>query len=324
MEHTISFPGLGLEFTMNRVAVSLFGHNIYWYGVIIAVGFLLAVLYCYRKCPQFGVDSEKLIDMLFFAVPLAIIGARLYYVIFYLSRFQNADGSLDWGRVIAIWDGGLAIYGGIIAAVATVVIFCKVRKIKLWNFLDVGAYGLLIGQAIGRWGNFVNVEVFGGVTDVPWRMCGESIADWLWKNGHIDSAEVYQSILDGSLGVHPTFFYESLWNVIGLVLLIVIGNKWRKCDGQIFLSYIAWYGVGRAVIEGIRTDTLFFFNTGIKVSQMLAILSAAAAVVLLVWRMKNSGPATAALEPAQEEEKEAEKEEQEQEQETEDETQDGE
>lgn len=302
MEQTISFPGLGLEFTMDRVALTLFGHNIYWYGVIIAAGFLLAVAYCSKKAPAFGVDGEKFTDMLFFAVPIGIIGARAYYVLFNLSVALEPDGSFNWGRAIAIWDGGLAIYGGIIAAVATVVIYCKVRKIGLWNLLDVGAYGLLIGQAVGRWGNFVNVEVFGQITDAAWRMSGEPIASWLWRYGHIDTLEVYQSVADGTLGVHPTFFYESLWNVIGLVLLIAVGRKWRKCDGQIFLSYVAWYGLGRAVIEGIRSDTLFFFETGIKVSQLLAALSAAAALALLAWRMKHTGPATAALEAVKPEE----------------------
>ena len=145
-------------------------------------------------------------------------------------------------------------------------------------------------------GNFVNVEVFGQVTDVAWRMSGEPIANWLWNHGHIDTMEVYQSVVDGTLGVHPTFFYESLWNVIGLALLIVMGSRWRKCDGQIFLSYVAWYGLGRAVIEGIRSDTLFFFDTAIKVSQLLAVLSAVAALALLAWRLKHAGPATPALE----------------------------
>lgn len=295
MEHTVVFPGLGLEFSMNRVAFELFGHNVYWYGIIIAVGFLLAVIYCYRKAPQFGVDSENLIDMLFFAVPLGIIGARAYYVIFYLSLYRNADGSLNWGKMIAIWDGGLAIYGGIILAVLTVIIFCKVRKISLWNFLDVGCYGLLIGQAIGRWGNFVNVEAYGGLTTAPWRMCSESIANTLWNQGLLVSEASYQAILDGTLGVHPTFFYESVWNVAGLLLLIVVGNKWRRHDGQIFLSYVIWYGIGRSVIEGLRTDSLYFFGTGIRTSQMLGILSAAIAAILLFWRFKTSGPATPAL-----------------------------
>lgn len=302
MENMFFFPGLGLEFHIDPVAFSLFGFDIYWYGIIIAAGFLLAVGFANYQAPKFGVDPDKLLDMLFFAVPLAIIGARLYYVLFELDRFRTPDGSLDWGKAVNIHDGGMAIYGGIIAAVITVVVFCRVRKIKLWNLLDVGAYGLLIGQAVGRWGNFVNVEVFGRVTDVPWRMCGERVANWLWNNGHISDQEVYRAIVDGTLGVHPTFIYESAWNVLGLILLIIVGKRWRKCDGQIFLSYVVWYGAGRAVIEGIRSDTLLFFNTGIRVSQMVAVLSVAAAFALLLWRMKTGGPATTAEELKQKEE----------------------
>ena len=296
MVHSFSFPGLGLDFTIDRVAFTLFGHNIYWYGVIIAAGFLLAVVYACRIAPRFGVDPDSLIDMLFFAVPLSIIGARIYYVIFELPRFQNADGSLNWGNVIAIWDGGIAVYGSIIAAVLTVIVFCKVRKLSAWAMMDVGCYGLLIGQAVGRWGNFVNMEAFGSVTDAPWRMSGQAIADWLVKYGPVTETSVYDAVVDGSLGVHPTFFYESAWNVLGFLLLVLLAKKWRKCDGQMFLSYVAWYGVGRFFIEGLRTDSLYFFSTGIRVSQMLALVSAGAAVGILVYRVKCKGPATPPLE----------------------------
>lgn len=305
MAHTFSFPGLGLDFTIDRVAFTLFGHNIYWYGVIIAVGFLLAVLYACKISPRFGLDSDSLIDMLFFAVPISIIGARAYYVIFYLSRFRNSDGSLNWGDIIAIWDGGIAVYGSIIAAVLTVIVFCKVRKRSAWVMMDVGCYGLLIGQAVGRWGNFVNVEAFGSVTDAPWRMSGKCIADWLVEYGQLTDTAVYDAIVDGSLGVHPTFFYESMWNVIGFCLLVLLAKKWRKCDGQMFLSYVVWYGVGRFFIEGLRTDSLYFFSTGIRVSQMLALVSAGAAAGILVYRVKQKGPATAPLTATSAEEKTA-------------------
>lgn len=292
---TVSFPGLGLELTLNRVAFQLFGKNIYWYGVIIAVGFLLAVLYCSRKSKFFGVDEEKLLDMLFFAVPAAIIGARVYYVIFYLSMFRNADGTFDWGRAVAIWDGGLAIYGGVIAAVITVAIYCKVRGQSFWNYADVGCYGLLIGQAIGRWGNFVNVEAYGGLTTLPWRMCSASIADEMMYKGLLESQEVYQNILDGTVGVHPTFLYESLWNVLGFVLLVLLARKGRKFDGQMFLSYVAWYGVGRAIIEGMRTDSLYFFGTGLRTSQMVGIISAVVAIVVMVIQWKRGKGVTPPL-----------------------------
>lgn len=296
MVQTVTFPGLGLEFTLNRVAFELFGKDVYWYGVIIACGFLLATFYCYRKAAYFGVDGEKLTDMLFFAVPLSILGARAYYVIFYPSQFQNADGALDWGRVIAIWDGGLAIYGGVIMAVVTVAVYCKVRHQSFWNYVDVGCYGLLIGQAVGRWGNFINVEAYGGLTTLPWRMCSPSIANELMGKGLLESADVYQSILDGTVGVHPTFLYESLWNVLGFVLLVLLARKGRKFDGQMFLCYVIWYGVGRAFIEGMRTDSLYFFSTGLRTSQLLGILSAAVALVIMVIQFKRGKPATPPLE----------------------------
>lgn len=301
MVNTVSFPGLGLEFTLNRVAVQLFGKDVYWYGVIIACGFLLAALYCYRKAAHFGVDGDKLWDMLFFAVPLSILGARAYYVIFYLSQFMNADGSLDWGRVIAIWDGGMAIYGGVIMAVITVAVYCKVRHQSFWNYADVGCYGLLIGQAIGRWGNFVNVEAYGGLTTLPWRMCSASIANELMGKGLLESQEMYQNILDGTVGVHPTFLYESLWNVLGFVLLVLLARKGRKFDGQIFLCYVIWYGVGRAIIEGMRTDSLYFFGTGLRTSQMVGIVSAAVALVLMAIQFKRGKTATPPLEKEEKE-----------------------
>lgn len=295
MTNVVSFPGLGLEFELNRVAFSLFGKDVYWYGIIIAVGFVMAVVYCYYfRTAKFGVDREKIFDLLFFAVPAAIIGARAYYVIFYLDQYVDSEGHFQWGEAIAIWDGGLAIYGGLIAAVVTAIIYCKVRKQPFWSYADVGCYGFLIGQLIGRWGNFVNVEAFGGVTDLPWRMCSPSIANYLYYKGEAD-LETYYQILDGTLGVHPTFFYESLWNILGFVLLILLARKGRKFDGQIFLSYVVWYGVGRTIIEGLRTDSLYFFNTGLRTSQLVGIISAVAAIVLMIVRAKTAGPATPPL-----------------------------
>lgn len=294
MTNVVTFPGLGLEFELSRVIseeFKIFDKPVYWYGVIIAIGFVLAVLYCmYRRMDRFGVDQSKILDLLFFAVPAAIIGARAYYVIFYLDNYVDREGRFQWGEAIAIWDGGLAIYGGLIAAVLTAIIYCRVRKQPFWNYADVGSYGFLIGQMVGRWGNFVNVEAFGGVTDVPWRMCSPAIAEFLAKEGY--SEEICQQILDGTLGVHPTFFYESLWNLIGFGLLIFIARNGRRFDGQIFLSYVIWYGVGRTLIEGLRTDSLYFFNTGLRTSQLVGILSVVAAVVLMVFRWKTAGPAT--------------------------------
>ena len=267
MIQTVTFPGLGLEFQLNRVALEVFGHPIYWYGVIIALGVLLAVGVCCKLAPRLGVVPDSLIDMVFFALPLGIIGARLYYIIFYLDLYKDSQGKLDFVKMLRIWDGGLAIYGGVIAAAVTVLVFCKVRKVKFAAYADIGAIGLLIGQAVGRWGNFVNVEAYGGETTLPWRM----------------------GVPEG-LEVHPTFLYESLWNLVGLAILLVIVKRWRKFDGQLFLTYVLWYGVGRAWIEGLRSDSLYFFGlqlfgVPIRTSQMLAALSALAALGLLIYHL---------------------------------------
>ena len=266
MMGTVSFPGLGLEFQLNRVAFHVGSWPVYWYGVIIAAGFLLAVMYCSRQAPRFGIRQDDIIDMLFFAVPLSIIGARVYYIIFYPELYRRADGSWDFGAMVRIWDGGLAIYGGVIMAVITLLVFCKVRKIKFLAFADLGSYGMLIGQMVGRWGNFVNIEAHGGPTDLPWRM-------GIYQ--YVDRTRQYME-------VHPTFLYESLWNLAGLLLLIWVGKKHRKFDGQIFLGYFAWYGVGRGFIEGLRTDSLYFLNTPIRVSQVFGFATAAVAIILLV------------------------------------------
>lgn len=265
----IVFPGLGLEFHIQRVAFSLFGKDVYWYGVIIALGFLVAVTYCYRQSGLYGVKKDSVIDFILFAAPGGIIGARIYYVLFYQSLYRNPDGSFNWGEAVAIWDGGLAIYGGVIAAVIILLIFCKVNKIKFLAFADLGSYGLFIGQAIGRWGNFCNQEAYGGPTGLPWRM-GLTVA-----GEYIE--------------VHPTFLYESLWNLAGLAVVHFLLRKRRKFDGEIFLFYLSWYGLGRMWIEGLRADSLYLFGTGIRVSQLIAALSffvAGAILVTLLIKLK--------------------------------------
>ena len=288
MTNIVTFPGLGLEFHLDRVAFSLFGHPVYWYGVIIGCGFLLAVLLCCRWAPRFGVNSDQIMDLLIFAVPLSVVGLRVYYVLFYLDLYREADGSLNWGAIFRITDGGLAIYGGIIAAALTLIVFCRIRKISFFSFADLGIHGLLIGQCIGRWGNFMNVEAYGGTTTLPWRMCADSIAAEMLTKGYVDQ-EGYEAILSGALGVHPTFFYESAWNFVGLILVYFLGKKWRRYDGECFLFYLAWYGLGRAWIEGLRTDSLYLFvGSSIRVSQLLAAVSAVAAGVVLVWMLRRA------------------------------------
>ena len=281
---SVSFPGLGLEFDLNRVAIIILGRPIYWYGIIIVSGLLLAVYLCSRWGKRFGITEDNIIDMMLFAVPAALVAIRAYYVIFNLSLYQNPDGSLDWAKVFRYSDGGLAIYGAIISSVIVLLIFCKVKKISFPAFADLGVHGLFIGQLIGRWGNFMNVEAFGSTTAAPWRMCGPTIAEYMARNGYVDEAG-YQAILSGTLGVHPTFFYESAWNLAGLVMVYFLGKK-RKFDGQCFLFYVFWYGLGRAWIEGLRTDSLYLYvGSSIRVSQLVAALSALAAGAILLWAM---------------------------------------
>ena len=270
MTRTVLFPGLGLEFHLDRVAFQLFGLPIYWYGVIIACGFLLAVVFCYKMAPRFGVKPDDVIDLLFFAVPLAIIGARLYYIVFYLDLYRTEDGGLDFLEMLDIRDGGLAIYGGVIAAVITLLVVCRVKKINFFAVADLGAFGLLIGQCIGRWGNFVNVEAYGGPTDLPWRMGIDAYVDGVWQY----------------MEVHPTFLYESLWNLLGFLLLLsVVLRGRRKFDGEIMWGYFLWYGFGRGLIEGLRTDSLYFFHTPIRVSQVLGFASALVAAGFLFYHL---------------------------------------
>lgn len=262
----ISFPMLGNWSICPPNHFTVFGHNIYWYGVIIACGFLLAVAYCFHRSERFGIKADDLTDILLFAVPLAIVGARAYYVIFY----GNYDNFLD---MIAVWEGGLAIYGGVIAAVITVVVVCRVKKISSMAVVDNVASGLLIGQAIGRWGNFMNREAFGYETDIFCRM-------GLTLNGE-------------TMYVHPTFLYESLWNAVGFLALHILSKKTtRKFDGQYFLYYLGWYGLGRVWIEGLRTDSLYIGSTGIRVSQLLAGLFVilAALILFVVLRSGKCAP----------------------------------
>ena len=258
MYGTISFPGLGLSFNPSRVAFSIGSKPIYWYGIIIAAGFLLAVYYAMRRADQFGLTQDNIIDMLICAVPLAIVGARAYYCLFSWNLYKD-----DPIRVLYIWEGGLAIYGGVIGAVIGLFLYTKMKKVKTSALLDIGGLGLLIGQAIGRWGNFMNREAFGAQTDSFLRM---GLTD-------ASGATIY---------VHPTFLYESVWNAIGLLILHFYSKR-RKFDGQIFLMYLGWYGLGRMFIEGLRTDSLYVGASNLRVSQLLAGICFLAVVIFLVY-----------------------------------------
>lgn len=263
----ISFPMLGDWSIDPPYSFTVFGFEIYFYGAIIALGFILAALFCAKQAAKFGLTSDDLFDFVIWLIPTCIIGARLYYVLFKLDYFL-ANPS----EILSLRDGGLAIYGGIIAGVITGVLVCK-KKIPVLALGDLTAFGLLIGQAIGRWGNFINREAFGVETDIFCRM-GLTTPDGV------------------TVFVHPTFLYESLWNFTGLIILYILLRRGaRKYDGQFTWLYVLWYGLGRAWVEGLRTDSLYIGTTDIRVSQLLAIVSALiAAVILIVNARKTHSP----------------------------------
>lgn len=274
MSKILSFPGLGIgEFELNSVAFEVFGVTIAWYALIITFGLILAIIYTMFRAKQIGIKYEEIIDFALFVVPFGILGARLYYVLCELDRYKSFWDIFD------IRSGGLAIYGGIIAGAITVFIVCKVKKIYFPAFGDCIVPGLIMAQSIGRWGNFMNVEAFGSLTDAPWRMCSPSIANYLKSS--ITTDEYYQ-ILNGTLGAHPTFFYESFWNLIGFIAINFF-YKHRKYDGQIILIVFGWYGLGRMWIEGLRTDSLYIPGTPLRVSQVLAGLIFVACLALLIY-----------------------------------------
>lgn len=265
---SISFPGLFGDFSIDPPAsFTLFGRSIYFYGVIIAVGFLLGIGYCARNARRFGIREDDFYDLVLWLIPLSIVGARLYFIAF----------KLDWylahpREIVEIWNGGLAIYGGVIAGVIVMLLVCRKKKIPWQAMFDLLIYGLLIGQILGRWGNFMNREAFGAETDIFCRMC--------------------LTAPDGSsVCVHPTFLYESLWNLLGLLFLIVWERKGgRRYDGQAALGYFFWYGLGRAWIEGLRTDSLYIGGSGIRVSQLLSVVLMLASLALLVVNARRKHP----------------------------------
>lgn len=239
----IEFPKLGLSFTIDKVAFRVLGLPIYWYGIIIAFGFLLVVIMAMRDCPKFNIEKDTIIDALLYATPVAIISARLFYVIFSLDTFRG-----NWKAMFDIRNGGLAIYGGIIGAFTVGYIFARKKKINVFALFDFAAPYFPLAQAIGRWGNFINQEAYGTHTDLPWGMTGSNIV-----NGP----------------VHPTFLYESLWNFIAFFILIWYRNKKRN-NGEVLYLYMVLYGAGRAWIEPLRTDSLMIGN--LRANFLLAIL----------------------------------------------------
>ena len=269
----ICFPGLfgDWEFNLDPIAIDV-GHGIYWYGIILAVAMLAGLFLAMKQAKHYGLTEDHVMDMALWAVPCGIIGSRIYYVLFNLDLYRDESGALDWGSMIAIWDGGIAIYGTVIAGVIVAIIFTRLKKIPLAAMTDVAVLGLLLGQIIGRWANFVNREAFGAETLLPWRM-------------RLFVSE-YQAI-----EVHPTFFYESMWNLVGLLMILFVVSKGRRFDGENTAFYFLWYGVGRFWIEGLRTDSLYLFDwtfmgEPIRVSQALSLVLAFAGAAMLVYNIK--------------------------------------
>lgn len=262
----VSFPGLGFDFTINRVAFSIGSFDIYWYAICIASGVILALLYANFNAKRFSVDIDKLLNCFIVGVITAILGARIYYVAFKWDYFSQ---HLD--QVLNIRDGGIAIYGAIIGALLGGLTVAKVQKMKLLPVLDLTMICFLIGQAVGRWGNFMNQEAYGTPTDSLFRMVSEGT---------------------GGVAVHPCFLYESVWCALGVLLLHIFTKKWQKYYGQVAFLYMVWYGLERFFVEGLRTDSLYLpFKIGNyepRVSQLLSLLLVVVGIVLLIiFRNKN-------------------------------------
>lgn len=264
------------EFSIGEQVIS-----INWYGVIIAFGFTLAALFGGRIAYTWRINLSKMVDVLIYGTFGGIIGARAYYVIFQWDYYSQNPA-----EIFQIWNGGLAIYGGIIGGLLAAFITCKLEKLNFYNLLDMVGMSLLIGQGIGRWGNYANQEAFGTFTNGNFGMMSKKVAAYIAshpdKFGLEGVYDVNAYIEENNLFVHPTFFYEFVWCMLGFLVLYVMLKKFRKFSGQLFLSYGIWYGLGRAFIEGLRTDSLYIGSTGIRVSQLLSICIVAVCSIVLV------------------------------------------
>ena len=271
----ISFPLFGEGFVLNPPSFfTVFGFSIYFYGLFITAGFALAAIYLVKRCDVIGLTRDNALDLVIIAVPAGLVGARIYYVLF---NFEHFFGAESWLSVFSIREGGLAVYGGIILSGIAYLVYSRIKKIPVGKLLDAAGFGLFIGQAVGRWGNFFNREAFGIETAVPWRM-GFTFE----RATYIPSLS--ETFAAGSTHYfHPTFLYEMLWNAVGLLLMHIFSKKFgSKYPGQYFLLYVAWYGLGRFMIEGLRVDSLFISGTDIRISQLVALVSCIVAVALLI------------------------------------------
>lgn len=286
MTMNIDFPNLGIHLENVGKTISVFGFEIAYYGIVIGLSVVAGILMAACLAKKSGQDPDIYYDLAIYAVIISVIGARLYYVIFSWDYYKN-----DLLSIFNLREGGLAIYGGVIAAVITVAVYCKVKKLSFGVLADTACPGLILGQIMGRWGNFFNREAFGEYTDSLFAMRlpldavrGSDVTDMMRR--HIE-------VIDGIkyIQVHPTFLYESLWNV-GVLLIMLWWRKYKKFDGEILLMYLFGYGVGRFWIEGLRTDSLMFFGTGLRVSQVLALMLVFVSA-FLIWKMSKKVKAVA-------------------------------
>ena len=266
--YNVQFPKFGLDFDISPIAFSIGSYHIYWYGIIIASGLLLAVGYAMKTAPRYNVNASKLINCVLVGIITGIIGARLYFCFFQWDYYSKNPV-----EILHINNGGLAIYGGIIGSMIGGLIIVKIQKMKVMPVLDIAMISFLIGQGIGRWGNFMNQEAYGTPTDLPWGMMSEGT---------------------NMVAVHPCFLYESIWCLLGFVLLHFYGKYKQKYAGQIFYMYLVWYGFERMIVEGLRTDSLYLpfspFGFDIRVSQLLSLLIFLIGIILLILNRKKEDP----------------------------------
>ncbi|GLF88960.1 prolipoprotein diacylglyceryl transferase [Bacillus safensis] len=250
---------------IDPIALQLGPISVHWYGVIIGFGTLLGLWLALRECEKRGINKDTFIDLILFAIPIAIICARIYYVSFEWDYYLQHPN-----EIIKTWHGGIAIHGGLIGAVLTAIVFTKVKKVSFWKIADVAAPSILLAQAIGRWGNFINQEAH-----------GEAVSRAFLENLHLPEFIINQMYIDGAY-YHPTFLYESLWNLAGVVILILLRRTSMR-RGEIFLSYLIWYSIGRFFIEGMRTDSLML-TEHLRIAQMISIAIFAVAILLIFYR----------------------------------------
>ncbi|WP_281976264.1 prolipoprotein diacylglyceryl transferase [Halobacillus litoralis] len=258
--------------SLDRVFIYLGPLPIYWYGVIIATGAFLGLFLAIKESERIGIKKDYIVDIVVYAIPLSLISARFYYVLFEWDRYMN--GPL-W-KVFAIWEGGIAIHGALIGAFLTAYFYCRHKRVSFWMMADIAAPSIILGQAIGRWGNFMNQEAHGGpVSDEFYQNYMRFLPDFINQ----------QMFIDGTL-YHPTFLYESLWNIGGFLFLLLLRYKGKPRRGEVFMSYVIWYSIGRFFIEGLRTDSLYLFGE-IRTAQFISILLILFAVIGIMYRRKS-------------------------------------